>query len=235
MRLLIPDLHQLYYNECSVHVHLKEGELEIAFIMDGGANADSVDVAEVILSNLERIAQQLSEFLEGKSLMLDAWVVTHWDAYHFQGVMQLLLRKEQGFLKRLKQGCASYFGHAPEESDAENLKKYFPVDSRITGEKLIGLDLFSGNYLFDAKGIEKTLHDKKRRSFCVFAASGVGVLGKQTIFENAGNVPSKNECSILSILSWPGHNARCSYFTGGDGNPELASGGILSFLRRGGE
>jgi len=42
--------------------------------------------------------------------------------------------------------------------------------------------------------------------------------------------PDKNQQSLLAVIYWPRSN-RCSYYCGGDGNPVLAGGKMMEYLR----
>ncbi|KAF2817309.1 uncharacterized protein BDZ99DRAFT_493153 [Mytilinidion resinicola] len=92
------------------------------------------------------------------------------------------------------------------------------------GQVLIGRDIFTGSQMFDIEGDNKTIirssnEDPDQPRFCVVGANNYGVGSKEPINRKK---PSKNATSILAILYWPGKGGgRCSYFTGGDGNPRV--------------
>ncbi|PNP74977.1 hypothetical protein FNYG_11624 [Fusarium nygamai] len=229
--------------DCSVHVLINKGKVTSAFLMDGGENADTISASDTITKSLEVIDKELGLFLDNKPLKLNAWVVTHWDADHYKGVFELLegrfsnnkLMKgnSSSFLNRLDTAHTDlYFGHERTIDQKKIIEKHFDLKRCLVGKDIIGLDLFSGDRLFDAEGdnLKLSPFDEARPRFCVYAASGVGMNCTQGIFRQGNKEPDKNESSILAILSWP-ETGRCSYFAGGDGNAELAAGGILSFIR----
>jgi hypothetical protein len=43
--------------------------------------------------------------------------------------------------------------------------------------------------------------------------------------------PTKNQQSLLAVIYWP-DSRRCSYYCGGDGNPELAEGTMIKCLQK---
>lgn len=63
----------------------KDGKtVHSAFLMDGGIASDGVDAGEQIALALKFIDQQ-----HGTKWQFHAWVVTHWDADHFYGMIDL--------------------------------------------------------------------------------------------------------------------------------------------------
>ena len=104
----------------------------------------------------------------------------------------------------------------------------FKIYANLSMEKLIGLDLFALEYLFDpVKGVALfNFKGRNRPCFCVVAANGFGI-GKEGPCKNN---PSANETSILSILFWPDRK-RCSYYTGGDGFPAVEREWVVPFMK----
>jgi hypothetical protein len=77
--------------DCSVHLLVDEnGTTLSAFIMDGGRNAGGQAANEVVYYGLKLIAEIHN--LSGP--FLKAWVVTHWDKDHYDGVFDLLKSKD---------------------------------------------------------------------------------------------------------------------------------------------
>lgn len=108
-----------------------------------------------------------------------------------------------------------------------------PLEYRY-GEGLIGMDLFSGKAILDLKPkntwrLSADWSGNGAPAFCVVGANGYGITENGTKCYQA--MPSKNQTSILGLLFWPGTH-RCSYFTGGDGNPDVEDGIITSFLEK---
>ncbi|KAG4280490.1 hypothetical protein FPRO06_11823 [Fusarium proliferatum] len=74
--------------DCSVHLLInKEGITLSAFIMDGGRDAQGLKASLVVHAGLWLIA----EIHNIKGPYLRAWVVTHWDRDHNEGVLGLLI------------------------------------------------------------------------------------------------------------------------------------------------
>ncbi|KAF4946254.1 hypothetical protein FGADI_11331 [Fusarium gaditjirri] len=116
----------------------------------------------------------------------------------------------------------------------------------ITTKQLVGIDLFTRTRQFNSDGnlcSAETDIDKKwgikpdpstgRPRFCVIGADGYGIgIGAGMKAESRFvKEPSRNETSILAILYWP-KNGRCSYYTGGDGSPEMAKEIVTNWLRQ---
>ncbi|RBQ66858.1 hypothetical protein FVER14953_13018 [Fusarium verticillioides] len=112
----------------------------------------------------------------------------------------------------------------------------------ITTQPLVGIDLFTRTRQFNSDGkpcsaetdIDSTWRNKPAQStaqprFCVIGADGYGIgIGDGGRFVKE---PSRNETSILAILYWP-DNLRCSYYTGGDGSPDMAKGIVKEWLSK---
>ncbi|OPB46581.1 hypothetical protein A0O28_0067030 [Trichoderma guizhouense] len=110
----------------------------------------------------------------------------------------------------------------------------------IWGQVLIGLDLFTRSFYFDRKtgevdykasiysisdGNDPTSKNTPR--FCVVGANGYGI-GRPDACKLK---PSRNETSILGLLYWPGKEF-CSYYTGGDGHPDVFKGPVQEWFRK---
>lgn len=87
----------------------------------------------------------------------------------------------------------------------------FNVDEFRVMHNMIGMDLFTGDFIFDATTCEMytDIQNKSLPRFCVVAANGYGV--SNTIRYRPD--PTPNQTSVLALLYWPATN-RCSYFTG---------------------
>lgn len=103
----------------------------------------------------------------------------------------------------------------------------FQYSDKSMGENLIGIDLFTGDYLFDwyTGSPVVDLSTLERPAFCVLAANGYAVQRE----EPYKTAPTPNQTSILSLILWP-NSLRCSYYTGGDGHPAVARDAIIPFL-----
>ena len=78
--------------DCSVHLLVKQdGTIKSGFIMDGGRNSDEIKAGDVIAKGLKTISE--TYLPSGSKPFLRAWVVTHWDADHYEGVESLLNAK----------------------------------------------------------------------------------------------------------------------------------------------
>jgi hypothetical protein len=79
--------------DCSVHLLIdKSGETCSAFIMDGGRDAQRLEACQVVICGLKTIA--LIHNITDP--FLRAWVVTHWDKDHYDGVLDLFKCKLLG-------------------------------------------------------------------------------------------------------------------------------------------
>ncbi|PTB62069.1 hypothetical protein BBK36DRAFT_1145146 [Trichoderma citrinoviride] len=119
------------------------------------------------------------------------------------------------------------------------------------GEELIGLDLFTRSRQFIRKtGQEYKPTYSRRRSkedcenrldsdentadaentprFCVVGANGFGIGQPKAV--KAGR-PTRNETSILALLYWK-RQKLCSYYTGGDGYPDVFNGPVQTWFNK---
>jgi glyoxylase-like metal-dependent hydrolase (beta-lactamase superfamily II) len=65
--------------------------MENCFIMDGGTASGSIDAHGQIKACWEVIKKQLEEEVkQPHDFKFDSWVVTHWDADHWEGVAELV-------------------------------------------------------------------------------------------------------------------------------------------------
>ncbi|KAF2108742.1 hypothetical protein BDV96DRAFT_652675 [Lophiotrema nucula] len=257
--------------DCSIHLLVEYGVIKRAIIMDGGKSADVFKAYEQILSAIHAVQNRY-----GHKWRFDAWVVTHWDEDHYEGVLDLfkannmtwnlegrvektfmgaffkpdaylICGADPGYLRGLdaRQSNGKFFLPAAEQRQAPALIEHFG-NRVLFGKDLIGMDLFTrrkeldleGNDLVDDDNEEdgeersrseedETLkQDDNRPRFCVVGANGVGIGG----FEQDGD-PDKNETSILAIIYWP-HEGKCSYFTGGDGNPKVELEAVVPWIRK---
>lgn len=208
--------------------------------MDGGKDTggtskkkedSSTSAADMIMMALDCICQHLDKCgVDPETLKLDAWVVTHWDADHYKGVMDLLKnKKDESFLRFFKPQRRLYCGRYETRFTEQHDVRTWATGGVTAGEKLIGMDLFSGEWMFNQEGDIITPSpmnsDPWRPRFCVVGAKGHGVA-----WHKYQRWPSRNETSILAILYWPGHGGHCSYFTGGDGNPQVEVEAVYPFL-----
>lgn len=112
--------------------------------------------------------------------------------------------------------------------------------SCIWGQVLIGLDLFTRSFYFDRKTGEEDYKasnysisngndptSKNTPRFCVVGANGYGI-GRPDACESK---PTRNETSILALLYWPSQES-CSYYTGGDGHPNVFKGPVREWFRK---
>ncbi|KAK1750461.1 hypothetical protein QBC47DRAFT_438803 [Echria macrotheca] len=213
--------------DCSVHLLVDVSDpanpqIKKAFIMDGGKSAGGVTAEDQIVLALAAIDKQYSKQTDWK---FDAWVVTHWDKDHYDGVLQLCkgraIEHARGgeFMDAYFHDHPTLFCGGPKEQ-AEGLN--IPQDFVIRGpekNQLLGLDLFTSDRIFTAEGKPLANSKLNQPRFCVVGANGV-VVSKPDDSWPKTNI-SKNEQSILAVVFWPGKGGkgRTSYFTGGDGNP----------------
>jgi hypothetical protein len=82
--------------DCSVHLLVDpKGRVEKAIAMDGGTNSGSGPSAyDRIAQALKEIKSKLGSAWDGR---FDAWVVTHWDADHYEGMVEYLKKNGTTF------------------------------------------------------------------------------------------------------------------------------------------
>jgi glyoxylase-like metal-dependent hydrolase (beta-lactamase superfamily II) len=73
--------------DCSVHLLVKDDKIDKAFVMDGGRSAGGVKPVTQIVKALTHIDKKY-----GAEWHLGAWVVTHWDADHWNGIFDFCLQ-----------------------------------------------------------------------------------------------------------------------------------------------
>ncbi|RKL34095.1 hypothetical protein BFJ72_g9582 [Fusarium proliferatum] len=96
--------------DCSIHILIKDREsVEYAFIMDGGVDSGEYSASKAIILALDYVKRYLgSQYgIEEKKIKFNLWVVTHWDADHFRGMMDLIANfgeknKKEGVKKNSK-------------------------------------------------------------------------------------------------------------------------------------
>lgn len=153
------------------------------------------------------------------------------------------------FMNDQKIGLNSSLGSSPDSVYKNNLAKTYEViqnaDLRcIASRQLVGLDLFTRTRQFTFKGEICTTQSTEDKSMgvcvnphtdqpivCVIGANAYGI----GIEERYPKEPSRNETSILALIYWPGNagGGRISYYTGGDGHPELAKHIVKDWLKAG--
>lgn len=239
--------------DCSVHLLVDENKpkkqaIIHAFIMDGGKASDELTPEEQILRALTAIDKARQNW----TWQFDAWVVTHWDHDHYAGVQALWInnppvtrnnvtlpfrdayfREEKPLLycggpKPAHIGIPDFRIREPDQQE--------PGKSTVTKNVLLGLDLFTGDHMFNATGQipRKAPVQPDQPRFCIVGANGV-VAGQPDIVYKKEKFITKNEMSILAVVYWPGRGGgKVSYFTGGDGNPNAETQGLVPFLTNNG-
>jgi hypothetical protein len=97
------------------------------------------------------------------------------------------------------------------------------------GERLIGMDLFT---------LDRTFIPSQNRAFqlgndCQPRFGVVGADGWGPSNRRLQDDPSKNETCILALLYWPnGNHPVASYFTGGDGNPDVELSEVIPWMNQ---
>ncbi|KAF3318769.1 hypothetical protein TWF173_006786 [Orbilia oligospora] len=154
--------------DCSVHLLVKNGKIERAFIMDGGKKADGINPAVPILNTLSLIDKKY-----GTNWVFNRWVVTHWDEDHYEGVLSLLESEESDILrtKTKRRGkprpqeyktfrsaylcakpelyCGAKYGHLNSDNVAKRIKKVIDeceFEAVIAGDDLLRRDLFTERF-----------------------------------------------------------------------------------------
>ena len=238
--------------DCSVHLLVDEDEKKPkdeaiihAFIMDGGKGSDGLTAEEQILRALTAIDKARQNW----TWKFDAWVVTHWDHDHYAGVQALWTTNPEVTRNNVTLPFRdAYFrdkkpllycgGPKPAnitilDFEIKEPDQQEPGKSTPTKNVLLGLDLFTGEHMFDANGVARrtapTQPDQPR--FCIVGANGVVAGQPDTVYMKKTPI-TKNEMSILAVVYWPGGGGgKVSYFTGGDGNPDAETEGVAPFLR----
>lgn len=235
--------------DCSVHLLIDNKPKRIinAFIMDGGKASDDLTAEEQILRALKAIDAHHWDPNTTKELWkFDAWVVTHWDHDHYAGVQILWntnrMVRRPGYTRDLPFREA-YFKTSKGKKPRLYCGGTKPTNIHIEApgfeiigpdnNQLLGLDLFTGDHVFNQAGNALTIIGGQPR-FCVVGANGVVVGKPNTVYmEDKKKGVSKNESSILAVVYWPGESGRgrTSYFTGGDGNPAAEVDGLVPVLK----
>ncbi|KAF5664050.1 hypothetical protein FDENT_12978 [Fusarium denticulatum] len=233
--------------DCSIHVLIKNREsLEYAFIMDGGVDSGEYSAHKAIIQALDYVKRYLGSRygIEEKRIMFNLWVVTHWDADHFRGMMDLIAKFSE---KKKKNGEIEEEEELPEPTEwmakifvkdpmlyCGHLEKPFisqvsALGFKLTGgESALGLDMLSGVKIFNENGTPKPHGlDERRPRFCIVGADGYGISVPR--FQQPVN---RNQSSILAVLFWPGKDRQCCFYAGGDGFPELERKIISEFLTK---
>lgn len=231
--------------DCSVHLLVDGNKVVIhAFIMDGGKSSDGLTPEEQILRALTAIDNARKDW----TWKFDAWVVTHWDHDHYAGIQALWINNPDVTRNNVKlQFRDAYFkdknpllycgGPKPAGIDIPDFRikepdQQEPGKSTVTKNVLLGLDIFTGKHMFNAKGeVPQTAPAQPDQPcFCIVGANGVVAGQPDTVYKKEDHI-SKNEMSILAVVYWPGKgNGKVSYFTGGDGNPRAETQGLVPFL-----
>ncbi|KLO90536.1 uncharacterized protein LW93_10954 [Fusarium fujikuroi] len=104
--------------DCSIHILIKDREsVEYAFIMDGAVDSGEYSASKAIILALDYVKRYLgSQYgIEEKKIRFNLWVVTHWDADHFRGMMDLIANfGEKNKKKRVKKNSKGIEVELPE-------------------------------------------------------------------------------------------------------------------------
>ncbi|KAH7154577.1 hypothetical protein DER46DRAFT_664289 [Fusarium sp. MPI-SDFR-AT-0072] len=234
--------------DCSIHVLVKNREsVEYAFIMDGGVDSGDYSASNAIIMTLNYVNDYLkSKYRIEVKIKFNLWVVTHWDADHFRGVMDLIAKfekkkenkknkkkNEPPELPQSTRWMAENFVEGPMLYCGRLEEPFFSQASAlgfgsVGGEMALGLDMLSGVKIFDKNGTPYPNDEleENRPRFCIVGANGCGI----KVAKAQKNV-NRNQSSILAVLFWPWNDGRCCFFAGGDGNPELERQIFRKFLK----
>lgn len=229
-----------------------------AFFMDGGDNAQhhgGDDTARYKISQ----ALPVMDKAYGNTWKFDAVVTTHHDRDHYHGLEELLEEllpintsrpNHQGTTYRdayFRANLTYYSGNPGQDNHGHLVFKWRPTNCTtiIAGEKTIGVDIFSRTRMFqrhgnvdlrqwdDANGIRTlayTAQQLRRPRFAIVGADGFGVrLDSPDRITISAKGPTENQKSILAVVYWP-EDGSTSYFTGGDGNPEVELVGVVPWM-----
>ncbi|KAF5588625.1 hypothetical protein FPANT_6543, partial [Fusarium pseudoanthophilum] len=220
--------------DCSIHVLIdNRTSVKYAFIMDGGVDSGGYSASKAITKTVVYVNQYLlDKYRIETKIKFNLWVVTHWDADHFRGVMDLIKegveppKRSKWMIENFVKVPTLYCGRLEEPfiSQISSLRFKF-----IGGEMTLGFDMLSGVQIFDQNGTPMSNKLKERRPrFCIVGADGYGISVPRFQEE-----VTRNQSSILAVLFWPWpcNDGRCCFFAGGDGNPEMERQIISKFLK----
>ncbi|KAF5563669.1 hypothetical protein FPHYL_5067 [Fusarium phyllophilum] len=217
--------------DCSVHLLIDGGGQTLsAFIMDGGRDAQGLKACDVVLSGLKiitRIHNLRSHFLR-------AWVVTHWDKDHYEGVLELLqhekLRNELNEYIRTD----NFMLYGVTSKKVSDLAQKALAGSKITATTKLGLGVIGCNFFgdeFNKAGVGFWCVGGDGYSYDTavdFKIPPTPQVSKdaprklQLVCKKTS--PTQNERSLMAAIIWPNADQakqRFSYFCAGDGNVPL--------------
>ncbi|KAF4417924.1 hypothetical protein FACUT_11950 [Fusarium acutatum] len=191
--------------------------------MDGGRDAQRLRASCVVHAGLWLIA--VIHNITGPYLR--AWVVTHWDRDHYEGVLSLLKSgtlKGFVFMEGFSLYCASDEKVVPKASRA---LKDAGIQSTIkVGTNAIGYNFFGQD--FNNYGVGFWCVGGDGYSYTKDFQLPPTPLEEQTHSDNIQMVcekdaPTPNEKSLMAAIIWPNSRgtSRYSYFCAGDGNVPL--------------
>ncbi|KAI1008824.1 hypothetical protein LB504_001360 [Fusarium proliferatum] len=209
--------------DCSVHLLIdKEGKVLSGFIMDGGRDAQRLKASHVVHYGLCLIA--IIHKIERPYLR--AWVVTHWDKDHFEGVLSLM---ESGLLNRFVilgdfwLYCASDDKAIKQASNAlanAKIKENIVIGSNVIGHDFFGQEPDKAQVGFWCVGGDAYSYTKGSFKLPPKPSKENERPTKLVLECKSGKGPTPNEKSLMGAIIWPNLNgmARYSYFCAGDGN-----------------
>ncbi|CVK98150.1 uncharacterized protein FMAN_12232 [Fusarium mangiferae] len=209
--------------DCSVHLLVNgKGKTVSAFIMDGDRDAQGLEASRVVHVGLRLIAR-----IHGIGRpYLRAWVVTHWDRDHFEGVLNLIeAEKMNQFVleKDFWLYCATDKKIVTRVSTA--FEKCSIKTTRVVGAEAIGCNFFGqemnhGPVGFWCVGGDGYSYDKGFKIPPEPQKEG-DLLKNLKLVSVKENSPTPNERSLMAVIMWRGSGKsqrRFSYFCAGDGN-----------------
>ncbi|KAF5689353.1 hypothetical protein FCIRC_1457 [Fusarium circinatum] len=246
--------------DCSIHVLIKNRKsVEYAFIMDGGVDSGEYSASEAILLALGYVNKYLrTHYSITKNIQFNLWVVTHWDADHFRGMMELIGEFTEKPKKQKKKTKTKNKGGIKEEKEevvvalpkpTARMAEIFVKDPKLYcgqlegsfvsqvlelgftltgGTGVLGLDMLSGVKIFYESGEPKPNELEESRPRFCV----IGADGCGISVPRFQEHITRNQSSILAVLFWPKNDGQCCFYAGGDGFPELERQVIDNFLEK---
>ncbi|KAF5602070.1 uncharacterized protein FSUBG_7905 [Fusarium subglutinans] len=248
--------------DCSIHVLIKNRKsVEYAFIMDGGVDSGEYSASEAILLALGYVNKYLgTHYSITKNIQFNLWVVTHWDADHFRGMMELIGEFTEKPKKQKKTTKTKKKNKGGIEEEKEEVVVALPKPTARMAEIFV-----KDPKLYCGRLEEPFTSQVTKLGFKLTggaSALGLDMLSGVKIFNTDGklepsvldkrrprfciigadgsgiSVPkfqqgvNRNQSSILAVLFWPENDGQCCFYAGGDGFPELERKVINEFLKK---
>ncbi|KAF5708791.1 hypothetical protein FGLOB1_6250 [Fusarium globosum] len=204
--------------------------------MDGGRDAQGLKACDVVLSGLKIITR----IHNLKPHFLRAWVVTHWDKDHYQGVLELLQHEKLHHELNEYIQTDNFMLYGVTSKKVSDLVKKALARSKIIATIKLGLGVIGCNFSgeeFNKAGVGFWCVGGDGYSYDTaidFKSLPTPQSDKNTpkklqlVCKNS-TYPTQNERSLMAAIIWPNADQaklRFSYFCAGDGNVLLERNSI---------